>query len=327
MKDTRKSLLSLLTIVVVSCGLSGCGTNPQASAPPASTEQTQKQKQSQPDIAKQQKDAEQRARPDIEERRKQTQQEAEKNLDMEAISAITETQAAVKAIADNAPNEALAAIERANGKISVLLARYPAAALIPVSAEVDIIDLAPQNVDAIRAVTDTVDSAVSRKDYPTARLLLHGLTSELRVRTYNLPLARFPGALQEAARLLDQQKNKEATSVLLTALNTLTMVDRSDPLPLILASKAIADAQNLRDKNKDMALNLLADAQRQLERAKELGYAGKDPEYTALNKSISDLEKQIKGNGETLQAFSNLKQRLEAFFRRQSTGTRSSKQG
>jgi len=35
-----------------------------------------------------------------------------------------------------------------------------------------------------------------------------------------------------------------------------------------------------------------------------------------------DLEKQLKGNGETLQAFSNLKDRLTAFFRQQSGLTR-----
>ncbi|HYR42549.1 MAG TPA: YfdX family protein [Terriglobia bacterium] len=153
------------------------------------------------------------------------------------------------------------------------------------------------------------------------------MTSEIRVRTYNLPLVTYPGALREAARLLDQHKNKEATAVLLTALNTLTMVDRTAPLPLILAQTAINEAQNAGKKNKDTALKLLADARTQLERAKELGYAGKDPEYSALNKSISDLEKQLQGNGETLQAFSSLKDRLASFFRRQSESTRRSKQG
>ena len=325
-----KRFVSLVTVFLVGCGLWACGPNPKASGPPASTQertQTQSREQSQPDIAKQQKDAEQRARPEIEERRQQAQQEAEKTLDKEAIAAITETQAAVKAIADNKPRDAMAAIERANGKITTLLARYPAAALIPVSAEVNVVDLAPLNLDDVRAITDVVDGAVRQRDYPTARLLLHGLTSEIRVRTMNLPLGRYPDALREAARLLDQQKNEEASSVLLTALNTLTVVERADPLPLVLAQKAIAQAQQLRDTNKDMALTLLANSRLQLERAKELGYAGKDPEYVALNKSISDLERQLKGKGETQQAFSNLKERFEAFFKRQSESIRRSKQG
>jgi len=37
--------------------------------------------------------------------------------------------------------------------------------------------------------------------------------------------------LKEAARLLDQKKTKEASDVLLTALNTLMVVDNVTPLP------------------------------------------------------------------------------------------------
>jgi hypothetical protein len=330
MKHKRLKLISLLPAVMLCSVLCGCGSNPQAgSGGSPATSENQGQRQisgSQTDISKQQKEVEQRARPEIEERRKQAQQEAEKAIDKEAMAAIAETQAAVNSLANNNRDDAMKAIENANGKINTLLGRYPAAALIPLSAEVDVIDLAPQDLDAIRAVTDVVDTAVRTKDYPAARLLLHGLTSELRVRTYNLPLASYPNALTEAARLLDQNKNTEASSVLLEALNTLAIVDRADPLPLLVAQNQVNEAQNLRDKDKNMALNLLSDSQRQLERAKELGYARNDPEYEALNKSISDLEKQLKGNGDTLQAFSNLKNRLETFLKRQFDTTRRSRQ-
>ena len=79
--------------------------------------------------------------PDIEKRRQEAQQQAQKNLDQEAIAAITETENAIAAIASGNKAEALAAIERATGKINVLVARNPATALLPVSAEVDIIEL------------------------------------------------------------------------------------------------------------------------------------------------------------------------------------------
>jgi YfdX protein len=328
MKDVFRRFLVPLFIALVCYGFSGCGPNPQAgSVAPSNPSPKTEAAPAQQDIAKQQKDAEQRARPDIEERRKLEQQEAEKNLDKEAISAINETQAAVKAIASGNHDEAISALQKASGTINILLARYPNAALIPVSAEVEVIDLAPQDMDAIRTVTDAVETEVRAKDYPTARLLLHGLTSEIRVRTTNLPLAKYSDAIRQAARLVDQNKTKEASAVLMMALNTLTIVDRSDPLPLLLAEKDVGDAQAVRDKNKDLAMNLLEDSKRQLERAKELGYAGNDPEYSALNKSIVDLEKQLKGNGETMQAFSNLKDRIEAFFNRQSQNVRRPKQG
>jgi hypothetical protein len=163
---------------------------------------------------------------------------------------------------------------------------------------------------------------VSDKNYSAARVLLVGLTSEIRSRTYNLPLATYPAALKEAARLLDQKQAKEATVVLDTTLNTLVVVDRVTPLPLVLAQTAINDAQALRDRDKDAAMKLLATARLELERAKELGYSGNDPEYSALNQAISDLEAQIKGKGDTASAFAKLKERVEAFFKRLSGSER-----
>jgi len=63
--------------------------------------------------------------------------------------------------------------------------------------------------------------------------------SNIRVRTYNLALATYPTALKEAARLLDQKNTKEASDVLLTALNTLMVVDNVTPLPLVSPAKRL----------------------------------------------------------------------------------------
>src|SRR6202011_723791 len=95
----------------------------------------------------------------------------------------------------------LAAIERATGKINVLLARNPATAIIPVSVNVAIIDAAPHDVKLIKDHGQYASTAVAAKDYPAARVLLAALTSEIRVRTYNLPLATDPEALKAARRL------------------------------------------------------------------------------------------------------------------------------
>jgi hypothetical protein len=73
-----------------------------------------------------------------------------------------------------------------------------------------VFDTAPEDIDAILEIADAVDAAILLDDYPAARALLYGLMSELRVRTYNLPLATYPVALTEAARLLDEKKNDEA---------------------------------------------------------------------------------------------------------------------
>ena len=96
------------------------------------------------------------------------------------------------------------------------------------------------------------------------------------------------------------------------------VVDKVTPLPVIVAQAAIDEAQALREKDKEGAQKLLTVAKNELERAKHLAYAGKDPEYLALNKSISDLESQLKGNQDTASAFSTLKEKLGWFFNRQS---------
>ena len=117
----------------------------------------------------------------------------QRTLDQEAKAAIDETQKAIDAIAANKNEQALAAIEQATGKINILLARNPATALIPVSLEVEVIDAAPHDSKAIAEIAKNASKAVDDKNYPAARVLLYALTSEIRVRTYNLPLATYSG--------------------------------------------------------------------------------------------------------------------------------------
>ena len=262
--------------------------------------------------------AQAQANPQIEQQRQEAEQQAQKTLDKDAVAAITETQNAVKALQQSKTDEALAAIERATGKINILLARNPATGLIPVEATVHVIDTAPLDKKAIKAIAKAAEKAVDDKDFPGARVLLQNLISEIRVRTYNLPLATYPIALKEAARLIDQKKPDEAKGILRVALNTLAVVDRVTPLPLVIAEAAITEAQAQRDKDKEAAQRHLAVARSELDRAKELGYAGNDPEYGTLSQAISDVESQIKGNQDSRSAFARLKERVSSFFKRQS---------
>jgi hypothetical protein len=197
---------------------------------------------------------------------------------------------------------------------------------MPVSVEALIIDSAPRDIDEIRKLADAADAAVSRDDFPAARLLLGALRSEIRVRTYNLPLGIYPTALQEAARQLDKN-SKAASRALLDALNTLVAVDQVTPIPMLVAQEAIHKAQTRTQEDKNAAREILEKAELELDRATELGYAGKDPEYAALKNDISNLKKQLKGNEDTSPAFSRLKARLGAFLKRQSEQSASSKSG
>lgn len=308
-------LLVIAGSLALCLGTISCSNTKETNSVNASTKPPT---QTQPDLEKQRQAAEQQARPGVEKERKQAEDEAGKNLDQDAIAAVNETQTAIDAIASNKADVALHAIEQATGKINVLLARNPATALIPVSVQVEIIDTAPHDLKTIKTLTQEVSTAVSAKDYPAARVVLDTLTSEIRVRTYSLPLATYPEALKEAARLLDQKNNEDASNVLLTALNTLLAVDRVTPLPLVVARQALNAAQVQSQSDKNAAQTLLQTAKNEIERAKELGYSAQAPEYTALNADIANLEKQLKGNADAGSVFAKLEDKLSSFLKRQS---------
>jgi len=111
--------------------------------------------------------------------------------------------------------------------------------------------------------------ALDLNDLPQARTLLDFLRSEIRVRTYHLPLATYPAALQEAARLLDQKKTRATGTILLVALNTLVVIDQVSAIPLLGAKEAI-NGTNAAPRDKEAARNLLEIANHELERGMEL---------------------------------------------------------
>jgi hypothetical protein len=279
--------------------------------------------QTQPTLDMQRNTAEQQARPELEDSRREAEQQARKLLDKDAVSAIEQTLKAIDSIAKGDTNAALQAIQEAAGKIGILLARNPDLTFVPVKVESLIIDVAPLDLKQINELADAAAGAVSLNDLPEARVLLGALTSELRVRTYNLPLGMYPGALQEAARLLDQNRQL-ASKVLLSAVNSLVAVDQVTPIPLLVAQDAIKQAQGRAQEDKNAAQEFLELAQFELNRAKALGYAGLDPEYTALKDDISNIKKQLKTKEDTASGFSKLKARLEAFLKRQSERRRAS---
>jgi hypothetical protein len=295
--------------------MAGCSSNKPTSVTGA-TETSKISPSPASDFEKQHQEAEKQFRPQIEAQRQQDQKEADQALDQEAIAAVEQTEDAIKSIAANNKNDAVASIERATGKINILLARNPTSALIPVHVEVGVIDVAPADIKLIDQLVQRATDATKERHLPAARLLLAALVSELRIHTTFVPLATYPAALQQAARLLDQGKNQDAGRVLRTALNTLVIDDRVVPLPLILAQAAIesADAQR---QNKDKALALLQTAQNETNRSLHLGYMSDDSEYKALDRDISALESAIKGTSDTSSMFSHLRDRISAFLKRQ----------
>jgi hypothetical protein len=306
-------IIFILSSVLAVTGCRSSRTN-------AATERTEPAKGSSSapsNFQKRQQEAEEQLRPEIERQRQQDQKEAEKTLDQDAINSIQQTEGAIQCIAENRKDDALAEIERATGKINILLARNPASAVIPVDVQVVIIDAAPTDLKQIDHIVQLATDATKDKDLPAARILLASVISELRIRTTSLPLATYPEALKRAAQLLDQGKNRDAGNVLLTALNTLVIVDHVLPLPLVLAQAAIDQANSQRQNNKVLALTLLEAAKNEIMRSRHLGYLSEDAEYKALDDEIANLESAVKGTGNTTSLFAQLRERIAAFINRQ----------
>ena len=253
---------------------------------------------------------------DVEKEKQAATAEAELSLDQEAIAAIEETRNAIAAIEQGKTQDAIQALERATGKIDILVARYPELALVPVSTQVTIIDVAPLNFDVIEQTRNHIKSAINAEDYPAARELLNNLMSEIRTAALNLPLATCPEAMKEAARLLTDGRTEQAQSVLQSALSTLVLTEQSRPLPLVDARTKLIGAVAVAELDQDDSQRLLEEARSQLRLAKELGYARRDRDYTELDQTIKDIEQQLKASEITESAFAKLQDQFSRFFNR-----------
>jgi len=261
------------------------------------------------------------ARPSVEVQRKQVQEQTQSSLDKEAMAAVTETRSALSAIVKKDKKEALAALERATGKVNILIARNAKAALIPVEFSVEVADTAPADVKAIKDLADACLDAVKDKRFSDARALLDTLRSEIRVRSLNLPLATYPGALMQAAKLVDEGKNDEASKVLTVALNTLAIVDKATAIPLVDLTEALklADesAQKTDVKDKAEAAKQLTVATTALKRAEALGQVDQKS-ANEFQKHIDELDRKLKGKETTASAFAKLREKIASWFKRSS---------
>ena len=210
----------------------------------------------------------------------------------------------------------MADIELATGKINILLARNLTTALIPVASEVEVIDTAPHDQTQIKNLVSAAMLAVDSKNLSAGGLLLYGLISEIRVSITNLPLASYPQALADAANDLDHGNTTGASDTLLTALNTLVVVQQAIPLPIILARTAVAQAEQKSKTDKATAKILLEAARNELNRGKELGYNLGSPEYACLDNEIASFEKQVKAGSDTTSLFARLRAEFTDFLHR-----------
>lgn len=252
----------------------------------------------------------------------QTQNQTEekrKTLLADATSAIQETQNALKLLDDGKKKEALAALERATGKLDIILARDPALTLAPAGVNVLTVDL-QGGIDVAKGLRKQITDLMDEGRLQEARRLMGSLASETVVSVSNIPLATYPAAIKDAAKLIDENKTNEAKNALQTALNTQVVTETIIPLPVVKAQTSLKEAETLaekKDRTSDDNTRLKAsldDARSQLERAQALGY-GKKSDFDTFYQQLKEIEQKTADNKFGTGFFAKIKASLTDFMK------------
>lgn len=225
-----------------------------------------------------------------------------KEIVEEAVLSLRETQDALKHLDSGKNKEALAALERATGKLEIVLARDPKVALVPVDVKASTSDVYG-SLEAIKKARQEAEKFLKEGRLQEARRILQNFGSETVISTANLPLATYPAALKKAAKLIDENKTNEAKEALQTALNTLVVTDMIVPLPVLRAQVSLEKADDIAkmktrsaDNNKKLT-ELIDTADQEIKVAEALGY-GKKEDFDSFHKQIDSI-RQKTANGKS----------------------------
>jgi hypothetical protein len=252
----------------------------------------------------------------------QTQSETDekrKSLMADATSAIQETQDALKYLDEDKTKDALAALERATGKLDVILARDPKLELAPASIAVVTYDV-QGGLDAVQRVREQAEHFMQEGRLQDARRLLKNLASETVISVNNIPLATYPDAIKASVRLIDQAKKEDAKRLLQTALNTQVITETIIPLPVAKTQEALKTAESLaekKDRTKEDNEHLktaMDEAQHELEFAQALGYGGKK-DFDTMYQQLAEIQDKTSGNKSGTDFFEKIKASIADFMR------------
>jgi tetratricopeptide (TPR) repeat protein len=238
----------------------------------------------------------------------------QKKLIQEAISSLKFTNNALIALAHNDKESAQANIEKALGKLEVILSAKDAPKLLPIDSSVTMIEFVGTKKDVEKTV-DAVKDLLDDNKVQVARVLLNSLQSEIDITVISLPLVTYPDALKLAAKYIHDNQIEKAKSVLEVALSTFDQTTTVIPLPLLKATDLInVSAQLSKNGKKEEALKYLAAAEEELDVAEALGYVShSDTTYKALHETIKKVRKEIKGKNKAEKLFDELKAKLKDF--------------
>ena len=244
--------------------------------------------------------------------------EKRKQITSEAMDAIQETRNALKWLDENDKDKAIKALERATGKLDLILARDPSLALAPNNATEATYDLYA-NLGQVKAARKKAERLLAEGKVQDARQILDALRSEIVIRVSNIPLATYPEAIKKAVKFIDDGKTDKAKETLQTALDTLVVTDHIIPLPVVAAQDDLSGAKKLSenksrsaDENKKLS-QLLSDARSHLEFAQALGY-GTAQDFKDLYGELDTIKDKTFGGKAGMGFFKDVEASLSKLF-------------
>jgi len=240
--------------------------------------------------------------------------DSQKKLIDEAITSLKFTQKALVNLDAGETEKAKANIEKALGKLEVILSAKEAPRLLPVESAVAVHEYLGTKAD-VEAALKEVNTLLKHHRVQAARVLLNTLQSEIDITVVSLPLESYPSALKLAAQYLHDNQSAKARSILGIALSTFDTAIEVVPLPLLKATDLIAVASELsKQGEKQKALDYVQSAEDELKVAEILGYVShSDNSYEMLYDAVKSVKKEIKGKNKAEKLFDALKEKLSDF--------------
>ncbi len=236
-------------------------------------------------------------------------------LTAEALATLAQTENLLYEIAEGKTDEAIRKGKELIGDLEVLLAKDPSLALLPVDITYDKEELVTDIV-AVREGAKEAKIAMEKGYYREASDILDNLRSEMVVNTFLIPTATYPDALRGSIVLLEAGDTVGAVVILEEMLGTVVIEKSIIPLPIMYAEQMIIEAATINAENHDrseIVLNLLSNADYQLQLAQELGYGKKDKDFKDLAEAIQVLKESVSKKENSGSKFDELKQDLKKF--------------
>ena len=231
-------------------------------------------------------------------------QEKRQKITAEALAALQETTNALKALDDGKTEDALASLEKATGKLEIVLAREPRLSFAPVAVTSNSQDIIT-STDHAKRMVDQAEDLLKDGKVQDARALLSTLASETVITVTSLPMASYLAALKQAAAFIDDGKVEEAKTVLQVALNTLAVDVTIIPIPvanaeaLLAQAKVLAETKDRTAGQNEQLTKLLDAAESEVKFAQTLGY-GEKKDFEGFYEEIKTIrEKTSEGKSGT----------------------------